>query len=102
MLLEVTGDNFCHPVYHAMVVCCGNPEVEWYNMNELIDAFNICRERTDIRVVVLTGIGDKAFCSGGDQNVKGVGGYVGEDGVPRLNILDVHRQIRRVLFLTLQ
>lgn len=63
-------------------------------VNELISAFNICAERTDIRVVVLTGIGDKAFCSGGDQNVKGKGGYVGEDGVPRLNILDVHNQMR--------
>lgn len=61
---------------------------------EFIEAFNIARERTDIRVVVLTGSGEKAFCSGGDQNVKGKGGYVGEDGVPRLNILDVHRQIR--------
>lgn len=65
-------------------------------VDALIDAFNVCRERTDIRVVVLTGEGDKAFCSGGDQNVKGVGGYVGEDGVPRLNILDVHRQIRNI------
>lgn len=63
-------------------------------VSELISAFHICAERTDIRVVVLTGIGDKAFCSGGDQNVKGLGGYVGEDGVPRLNILDVHKQIR--------
>ena len=65
-------------------------------VNQLIDAFNICRDMTDIRVVVLTGVGDKAFCSGGDQNVKGIGGYVGEDGVPRLNILDVHRQIRNL------
>lgn len=63
-------------------------------VNELIEAMDICRERTDIRVVVITGIGDKAFCSGGDQNVKGLGGYVGTDGVPRLNILDVHKQIR--------
>ncbi|WP_255785109.1 1,4-dihydroxy-2-naphthoyl-CoA synthase [Membranihabitans maritimus] len=63
-------------------------------VNEIIKAFDICRERTDLRVVVITGTGDKAFCSGGDQNVKGLGGYVGKDGVPRLNILDVHKQIR--------
>jgi naphthoate synthase len=44
--------------------------------------------------VVLTGLGDKAFCSGGDQNVKGIGGYIGEDGVPRLNVLDLHKRIR--------
>lgn len=61
---------------------------------EMIDAMRICRERTDIFVVVLTGIGDKAFCSGGDQNVKGIGGYVGDDGVPRLNVLDLHKDIR--------
>lgn len=60
----------------------------------MLDAMDICRETPDIRVVVLTGIGDKAFCSGGDQNVKGVGGYVGQDGVPRLNVLDLHKKIR--------
>ncbi len=41
--------------------------------------------------VVLTGAGDKAFCSGGDQNVKGKGGYIGKDGIPRLNVLDVQK-----------
>ena len=61
---------------------------------EMLDALEICRERQDIGVVVLTGEGDKAFCSGGDQNVKGVGGYISEDGVPRLNVLDVHKAIR--------
>lgn len=63
---------------------------------EMLDAFRICRERTDIRVIILTGAGDKAFCSGGDQNVKGHGGYVGEDGVPRLNVLDLHQMIRSI------
>ena len=61
---------------------------------DMLDAMDICRERTDVRVVILTGIGDKAFCSGGDQNVKGVGGYIGDDGVPRLNVLDLHKKIR--------
>ena len=50
--------------------------------NQMLEAMDICREREDIDVVVFTGAGEKAFCSGGDQNVKGVGGYVGEDGVP--------------------
>lgn len=63
-------------------------------VKEMIDAFDICRERQDIGVVVLTGEGDKAFCSGGDQNVKGHGGYVDEDDVPRLNVLDLHKRIR--------
>jgi naphthoate synthase len=61
---------------------------------EMIRAMDIARERQDVHVVVLTGEGDKAFCSGGDQNVKGVGGYVGTDGVPRLNVLDLHKKIR--------
>jgi len=61
---------------------------------EMIDAMDIARERGDVGVVVLTGEGDVAFCSGGDQNVKGVGGYIGEDGVPRLNVLDLQKRIR--------
>lgn len=63
---------------------------------EMIEAMDICKERQDIAVVVLTGEGDKAFCSGGDQNVKGLGGYIGEDGVPRLNVLDLHKKIRNL------
>ena len=63
---------------------------------EMLDAFRICRERQDIGVIILTGAGDKAFCSGGDQNVKGRGGYVGDDGVPRLNVLDLHQMIRSI------
>ena len=63
---------------------------------EMLEAMEICRERNDIDVVVFTGTGEKAFCSGGDQNVKGVGGYVGEDGVPRLNVLDLHKRIREL------
>jgi naphthoate synthase len=61
---------------------------------EMSDAFRICREDQTINVVILTGVGEKAFCSGGDQNVKGKGGYIGEDGIPRLNVLDVQKQIR--------
>src|SRR3954468_11304563 len=63
-------------------------------VQELKDAFEICRENPRIGVVVLTGAGPDAFCSGGDQKVRGHAGYVGEDGIPRLNILDVQKQIR--------
>ena len=63
---------------------------------EMLDAFMICRERTDIGVIILTGAGDKAFCSGGDQNVKGLGGYVDDNGVPRLNVLELHKMIRSI------
>ena len=61
---------------------------------DMLDAMEICRERSDIGVIVFTGTGDKASCSGGDQNVKGVGGYIDEHGVPRLNVLDLHKAIR--------
>ena len=63
---------------------------------EMSQAFTYCRDTLDIRVVILTGAGDKAFCSGGDMHVKGRGGYVGSDGVPRLNVLDVQMQFRRL------
>ncbi len=61
---------------------------------EMIDAMRYCREADEVGVVVITGEGDKAFCSGGDQNIKGVGGYVGKDGIPRLNVLDLQKMIR--------
>lgn len=63
---------------------------------ELSQAFSYCRESSDIRVVILTGAGDKAFCSGGDMHVKGRGGYIDDQGMPRLSVLDVQMQIRRL------
>lgn len=63
---------------------------------EMLDAMAICRERQDIGVIILTGAGDKAFCSGGDQNVKGTGGYIDANGTPRLNVLDLHKAIRSI------
>lgn len=80
------------------------PRTTW----EISDALYYCREAKDVRVVVLTGapsplqegqteeerLKTEAFCAGGDMNVKGRGGYVGKDGVPRLNVLDVQKRIR--------
>ncbi len=63
-------------------------------VEEMLDAFAWCRDETSIGVVILTGEGEKAFCSGGDQRVRGVGGYVGSDGIPRLNVLDLQKAIR--------
>lgn len=63
-------------------------------VEEMKRAFEDARVDAEIGVVVLTGAGDKAFCSGGDQKVRGHGGYVGDDGIPRLNVLDLQRQIR--------
>jgi naphthoate synthase len=61
---------------------------------ELMDAFAAAREDRGVGVIILTGAGQEAFCSGGDQRVRGQAGYVGTDGVPRLNVLDLQRQIR--------
>ena len=63
---------------------------------EMIDAVNICRDDEEVRVIILTGEGGQAFCSGGDQSVRGHGGYVGQDTVPRLNVLDLQRMIRTI------
>ena len=62
---------------------------------ELSDAFNIARDDPDIGVIIFTGAGDEAFCSGGDQRVRGDDGYKDEKGVGRLNVLDLQVQIRR-------
>ena len=63
-------------------------------VTELKEAFDLARDDGDIGVVILTGEGPDAFCSGGDQRVRGNAGYVDSKGVPRLNILDVQKQIR--------
>ena len=63
-------------------------------VRELIDAIDEAREDPEVGVVVLTGAGDEAFCSGGDQRVRGKAGYVGDDQVPRLNVLDLQKRIR--------
>ena len=61
---------------------------------ELIRAFDILRDDEEVGVVILTGQGKDAFCSGGDQKIRGSAGYVGRDGVPRLNVLDLQKRIR--------
>jgi len=61
---------------------------------EMGEAFNDIREDPDIGVAILTGEGREAFCSGGDQRVRGAAGYRDESGIHRLNVLDLQRQIR--------
>jgi len=63
-------------------------------VREMIEAFEDVREDPEVGVAILTGAGTEAFCSGGDQRVRGNAGYVGEDKVPRLNVLDLQKQIR--------
>ena len=65
-------------------------------LSELMDAFAAAREDREVGVIILTGEGKEAFCAGGDQRVRGEGGYVGDDGVPRLNALDLQRLIRTI------
>lgn len=65
-------------------------------VSEMLDAFSRVRDDAEVGVVLLTGQGKEAFCSGGDQRVRGHGGYVGSDEVPRLNVLELQRQIRQL------
>src|SRR5436190_79216 len=65
-------------------------------VQEMSEAMELARQNTEIGVVILTGEGGKAFCSGGDQSVRGHGGYIGTDQVPRLNVLDLQKQIRSI------
>lgn len=63
-------------------------------VSEMQEAFEICRNDPEVGAIILTGEGTEAFCSGGDQKIRGHEGYVGDDGVPRLNVLDLQKQIR--------
>ena len=89
--LEVTHDGIAK-------ITINRPEVRNafrpLTISEMLDAFAICRDESDIGVVIITGAGDLAFCSGGDQRVRGTGGYLGEDKIPRLNVLDLQKVIR--------
>lgn len=65
-------------------------------ISEMIEAMKQCWTDPTIDVIILTGEGGKAFCSGGDQSVRGHGGYVGTDGIPQLNVLELQRLIRSI------
>ena len=70
-------------------------------VKELIQAFELARDDSEVGVIILCGKGDLAFCSGGDQSIRGDDGYLGDDevaqkGIGRLNVLDLQVQIRRL------
>lgn len=65
-------------------------------VREMSEAMELARQDERVGVVILTGEGGRAFCSGGDQSVRGDGGYIDEDKVPRLNVLDLQKQIRSI------
>lgn len=91
ILLESTNDGIAK-------LTINRPEVRNAfrpkTVNEMLEALDIVHNNSDIGILILTGAGEKAFCSGGDQKVRGDAGYVGDDGVPRLNILEVQKRIR--------
>jgi len=62
---------------------------------ELSDAFDDARDDAEVGVIILTGAGEEAFCSGGDQKIRGDAGYIDPRGTPRLNVLDLQIQMRR-------
>ena len=94
VLYEKTEDG------HIAKITINRPEVRNAfrpeTTKELLAAFDLAHEDPDVGAIILTGAGDQAFCSGGDQKVRGHAGYIGGDGVPRLNILDVQRKIRNL------
>ncbi len=93
ILLEKTEDGIAK-------VAINRPEVHNAfrpkTVSELKEAFELLREDPEVGVIILTGVGDQAFCSGGDQKVRGQAGYIGQDGVPRLNVLDLQKLIRQI------
>lgn len=91
ILFEVTEDGIAKiTINRPEVRNAFRPET----VIEMEDAFRHCRNDAKIGVVILTGMGDLAFCSGGDQRIRGDEGYMGGDGIPRLNVLDLQKQIR--------
>jgi naphthoate synthase len=98
-----TGDEYTDIVYETAggiaKITINRPEVRNAfrptTLFELSSAFTAARDDPSIGVIILTGAGDKAFCSGGDQRIRGDDGYVDSRGVGRLNVLDLQVQIRR-------
>ena len=98
-------EDVIYETYHGIdKITINRPEVRnafrHKTVMELIDAFTVARDDAEIGVIILTGanhgqgVEKEAFCSGGDQKVRGTGGYVGEDNIPRLNVLDLQHLIR--------
>ncbi len=85
---------------HVAMISINRPQVHNaftpLTVREMSEAMELARQDARVGVVILTGEGGRAFCSGGDQSVRGHGGYVGEDTVPRLNVLDLQKQIRSI------
>ena len=101
---DYTDIRYEHAEGIAKITIC-RPEVRNafrpQTLFELADAFNVARDDPEVGVIILTGEGPLAFCSGGDQRIRGDDGYIGGDevarrGIGRLNVLDLQMQIRRL------
>ncbi len=101
---DYTDIRYEHAEGIAKITIC-RPEVRNafrpQTLFELADAFNVARDDSAVGVIILTGEGPLAFCSGGDQRIRGDDGYIGDDdvarrGIGRLNVLDLQMQIRRL------
>jgi naphthoate synthase len=97
ILYELSGDGIAK-------ITINRPEVRNafrpQTLFQLSEAFDRARDNPEVGVIILTGAGDQAFCSGGDQRIRGDDGYIGDDdvaqkGIGRLNVLDLQVQIRR-------
>ena len=92
------SDIFYHKAEGIAKITMNRPEVlnafRPQTLNQMQWAFEDAHMDADIGVVLLTGSGQRAFCTGGDQRVRGEGGYIGDDGVPTLNVLPLQRYIR--------
>ena len=97
---DIRYEKSASPDHGIAKITIARPEVHNafrpQTVKELMRAFDDARDDENVGVVILTGEGPNAFCSGGDQRVRGTGGYVGGDGIPRLNVLDLQMQIRRL------
>lgn len=93
---EISNED--EPVCIAKITIC-RPQVRNafrpLTVQEMMRAFDIARDDARVSVIILCGLGSKAFCSGGDISQRGDDGYVGSDGIGRLNVLDLQIQIRR-------
>ena len=102
------GEKFTDVIYQVAdgmaKITINRPEVRNafrpQTLFELEEAFNLARDNVQVGVIIFTGAGSEAFCSGGDINVRGDDGYLGNDalgkkGIGRLNVLDLQVQIRR-------
>jgi len=101
---DIRYEKSGHPIPGIAKITIDRPEVRNafrpQTLSQLRDAFTRAQDDLDVGVIVLTGEGPEAFCSGGDQRIRGDDGYIGDDavarqGIGRLNVLDLQIQIRR-------